>query len=90
MSGGHFDYQHHRMHDIIMELDHIIETNKQENEWGKARNYPEEILDIFKKAKVDLHKIYDIIHEIDYLLSGDHGEDSFLKKIEVLKEKKYE
>lgn len=43
--------------------------------------YPEEVLEEFKNAAeaVKLAQIY--IHRIDWLLSGDDGEESFLRRL---------
>lgn len=43
--------------------------------------YPEEIIQEFKKGIEIIKKAQIYIHRIDRLLSGDDGEDSFIKKL---------
>lgn len=44
--------------------------------------YSEEIINEFKNAVYILKKAYIYTHRIDWLLSGDDGEDSFLKRLQ--------
>lgn len=44
--------------------------------------YPDEVIDKFKEAVVILNKASIYAHRIDYLLSGDDGEESFLKRLQ--------
>jgi len=44
--------------------------------------YPEEVIEKFKEAVVILRKASIYAHRIDYLLSGDDGEESFLKRLQ--------
>lgn len=44
--------------------------------------YPDEVMEKFKEAVVILRKASIYAHRIDYLLSGDDGEESFLKRLQ--------
>lgn len=44
--------------------------------------YPDEVIEKFKEAVVILNKASIYAHRIDYLLSGDDGEESFLKRLQ--------
>lgn len=79
MSGGHFEYQQHRLRDIADTIDSLILNNKVEDEYGYKRDYSPEVLEKFKKASTLLKKAYDMAHEIDWLVSGDTDEDAFLE-----------
>lgn len=53
--------------------------------------YSEEVINEFKNAVYVLKKAYIYAHRIDWLLSGDDGEDSFLKRLhEELNKLEYE
>lgn len=81
MSGGHFDYDNYRLTEIADSLDSLVLTNSKKDEYGYSRDYPPEILDIFKKAEQDCRQLERILHEIDYLVCGDTGEETFLERI---------
>lgn len=44
--------------------------------------YPDDVIEKFKEAVVVLRKAAIYAHRIDYLLSGDDGEESFLKRLQ--------
>lgn len=85
MSGGHFDYQHHRLNDIIAELKHLIDINdsKELNEYGERIGYgfSEETINVFKDTVNLATKVYNNIHAIDYLICGDIGEETLHERI---------
>ncbi|OQB43776.1 MAG: hypothetical protein BWY02_02985 [bacterium ADurb.Bin157] len=91
MSGGHFPGNYH-IGEIAREIEELVRSNNDTdlNEWGTPRGhfYPPEVIKEFKKA-VKLLKQADVyVHRIDYLVSGDDGEESFLRRLkEDLKEK---
>ena len=89
MSGGNWEYRHHVMNQIADDIELLIENNGKEipkedrDEWS-GTHYPEynvEVIQRFKKAVIALKRAYVYAHEVDYLLSGDTGEESFLKRI---------
>ena len=86
MSGGHFDYQQYRIGQIADDIQLLIDNNDsmERNEWGdpRGRNYPEEVLDKFREAVKVLRTAQVYAQRIDYLVCGDDGEESFLKRLE--------
>ncbi len=44
-------------------------------------NYPDEVIDEFKKAVDFISKAQVYMHRIDWLLSGDDGDESFIKRL---------
>lgn len=84
MSGGHFDYQQYRMHDIAVSIDRLIATNGNQNldEYGDmiGRNYPDHIIARFKEASHTIKQAEDMAQRVDWLVSGDDSEESFMKR----------
>jgi len=79
MSGGHFGYREYSIRIIIEDLEELISTNNGD--------YPPIVINKFKNAIKTLKMAYVYAHRIDYLLSGDDGTESFLKRLkEELKE----
>jgi len=97
MSGGHFNYNQDRIREIREEIQDIInkqgtELPKDELYGSKEyyQEYPEEkfnltyspeIQEIFNEAIEILKKAEIYVQRIDWFLSGDDGEDSFLKRL---------
>ena len=89
MSGGHFEYQQYRLHDIASQIKELIESNDDEYEWGYRRGngYSAETIEKFKIAVDTLEKAAIMAQRVDWLVSGDDGEDSFHRRwAEELKE----
>ena len=86
MSGGHFDYQQYRCHDIATMIDELIASNDDESldEFGNRRGhgYGPEIIELFKLASRTLKRAGTMAQRIDWLVSGDDGEDTFLRRWE--------
>lgn len=84
MSGGHFEYQQFRLHDIAQEIEHLIAINEDssKNEFGDTvgKFYSKETIGQFVKAVKLLDEVGDLVHEIDYLISGDTSEETFLER----------
>ena len=76
MSGGHFEYNQFRIDDITDEIDELIEANNT----PKRENYPPEVIERFKVASKTLKVARKMAHEIDWLVCGDTGTDSFIKR----------
>ena len=87
MSGGHFDYAQYRIEDIAVGIDEVIEANDDEtlNECGQRRGngYPPEVIEKFREAAHTLRQAAEMAQRVDWLLSGDDGEDSFLRRWEI-------
>jgi hypothetical protein len=86
MSGGHFDYQQYRIGQIADDIQILIETNgsTERNEHGDriGRGYPEEVVDRFREAVKVLRTAQVYAQRIDWLVSGDDGPESFLRRLE--------
>ena len=84
MSGGAFDYQQFRLEDIAAEIEHLIKINDsdEKTEWGDdvSCHYSPEIIEKFQETVKVLRTAGKMVHHIDYLVSGDYGEKSFLKR----------
>ena len=82
MSGGHFEYQQYRLHDIASQIKELIESNDDEYEWGYRRGngYSAETIEKFKIAVDTLEKAAIMAQRVDWLVSGDDGEDSFHRR----------
>lgn len=84
MSGGQWDYIQHKIDEAALDLKYIIEDNNHaaniRAEDGKAFN-PQTIAH-FKNAMNAAYLAAIYLHEIDYLLSGDTGEEFFVKHLE--------
>ena len=82
MSGGHFDYNQHRINDISDSIEQLIIDNNIPDEFGYTHSFSPEIIKQFTKAKkiLDIAAIY--AHRIDWLVCGDDGEESFFKRLE--------
>ena len=85
MSGGHFNYNQHRIDDIANDLEEIIKHNGSEelDEYGDRvhRNYNPETIKEFHKAMKILKLAYIYTQRIDWLLSGDDGEETFHERL---------
>lgn len=84
MSGGHFNHEQYRLHDIASEIERLIECNDstEKDDFGceKGRHYPSEIIARFKIAVERLNQAERMVQRIDYLVSDDDGEESFLRR----------
>lgn len=85
MSGGHFDYQQYRLHDIAQSITELIESNdsQHKNSWGETvgRNYSPETIARFREAIHALRIAEIYVQRVDWLVSGDDGEDSFHSRL---------
>lgn len=74
MSGGHFDYEQHRIEDIASSVEEAI---------GKPEVYgfSAATLDEFRHGVAILRRAAIYAQRIDWLLSGDDGEESFHRRL---------
>ena len=77
MSGGHFDYQQYRLHDIAVMIDELVASNNEPGAFGYARNYSEDTIKKFKAASATLELAGAMAQRIDWLVSGDDSEETF-------------
>ena len=97
MSGGRFDYIQLRLqYEVIDEINSIIKKNKIEIpekdrfSWIDYEKYPEdklhsnysdEIINEFKNGIKAIKNACIYIQRIDWFLSGDDGEENFIKRL---------
>ncbi len=83
MSGGHFNYDQHRITGIADEIERLIKTNnsKKKDEYGDDYGNPfkADTIAKFKLAVKTLRQAAIMAQRIDWLVSGDDGEDNFHK-----------
>ncbi len=90
MSGGHFDYDQYKIGYIADEVEQLIVINGKErpskyrNEWDGSHyyEYPPEVIEKFKEGLKILRQAQVYAQRIDWLVSGDDGEESFLRRLE--------
>jgi hypothetical protein len=70
MSGGHFGYEQYTIDQIANEVEELIEDNE----------YSPEVIGTFSEALYFLRRSFIMVQRIDYLVSGDDGEDSFIRR----------
>jgi len=97
MSGGHFGYSQHHITEIIDSIEHELYISGKDKPKEELYNdeeyylkYPEdlkypilsmEVQDNFNKAVEYLKKARIYTQRIDWFLSGDDGEENFLKRL---------
>jgi hypothetical protein len=91
MSGGYFDYKEWHIDQIANDLEVYINKcdRKEEKNWGhddeSGKYIPavydesEEVLNEFRNGLKILRQAFVYAKRIDYLLSGDDGDESFLR-----------
>jgi len=79
MSGGHFNYRQSAIWEIAEEIQHLIDTNDVEDDFGYKREFSTEVLAKFHEAVRILRKGYAYAQRIDWLVSCDDGEEMFLR-----------
>jgi hypothetical protein len=88
MSGGHFDYKQFEITRIADEIEQLIEINGKKRvgrieSWEEPYHYeyPPEVIEKFKEAVLSLRTAQIYAQRIDWLVSGDDGEESFLRRL---------
>lgn len=91
MSGGRFNYDQYKIGHIAESIESIIERNRKPVEkshrWGEwddrefYHDYPDEVIEKFKEGVKILKQAEVYAQRIDWLVSGDDGEESFLKRL---------
>ena len=85
MNGGYFDYKDYHINDIANKIQHyLIDTNEDETlnrgEDQNGRFLKPEIIAKFQEAVLVLRIAAVAAHRIDWYMSGDDGEETFLKQ----------
>ncbi len=97
MSGGAFNYDQYKFkqmaESIQYELDNQGKEKPKEELWCQAdyyekypeerfnHTYPKEVQERLKEAVKIFNKAYIYAQRIDWMLSGDDGEESFLRRL---------
>ena len=98
MSGGAFDYKQYNIEDVARQIEEVVIKNnlpipKECLEWYEREYYNEdnpplyseyskEVIDKMKEGVKYLFLSAIYTHRIDYLISGDDGEEAFLRRLE--------
>ena len=86
MSGGYFDYNQYRINDIADEISKLIATNNDAtlDEWGDriGEFYDDEVITMFRDGLEALERAAIYAQRIDWLVSGDDGPKTFMKRLE--------
>ena len=78
MSGGHFNYQQHKLGDIAEEIARLIENNDFDT---IGEGYSPTTITAFKTAVTLLTLSRILVHRIDRLVSGDDSEERFQERL---------
>lgn len=88
MSGGHFDYNQHRIKEIADSVEDIIRKNGKKKDYKVSSwendhyyEYPPEVIEKFKEGLDILRKAEIYAQRIDWLVSGDDGDETFLERL---------
>ena len=85
MSGGHFDYKQYGLQEVADTLIGDIARCKVKTSWREA--YDEQVIERMEDGLKAIVEAAVYMNRIDWLLSGDDGEDTFLRRLrEDLKE----
>lgn len=97
MSGGHFGdcgYDYYKVAQFADELEQEILNNGkgkyEDRTYGQEwyPNHEPQVIEYLKQQLPKMRKMVEIMRHIDYLYSGDHGDDTFMKRVEEV-ERKY-
>lgn len=97
MSGGHFDYKQYEIDVIADSIQHKLDIQGKElpedmrwynkewyNEYPEDRFYPTyspQVQEVMRTAVKKLREAAIYAQRIDWFLSGDDGEESFIKRL---------
>lgn len=84
MSGGYFYISHFGIIEEADEIGTVIRQNDSAelDDYGDpiGRGYSPEVLERLREAEATLRRAAIMLNRVDYLLSGDDGPESFLKR----------
>ena len=95
MSGGAFDYYEHHLNYIAEAIEARILRDFRRTDSNWQTGAPEEVDELgcdtpdqrekivaeAKRLAADLRTMYERVKNLDYLLSGDHGSESYIKTL---------
>lgn len=87
MSGGKYDYKQHHIRDIYEEIEFLLEAQGKLQDFDMYENeyyyetFRPDVEEAMKEGVEILKKAYVYAHRIDWYLSGDDGEDNFLRRL---------
>lgn len=86
MSGGAFDYQQYRLHDIAESIKEEMKNNRTRPDWidpedWDGQKWSDKTIDEFKIAISLLNVAEVYAQRIDWLLSGDDSEETFHERL---------
>jgi hypothetical protein len=85
MSGGHFNYDQYRLLYMADDIEDIIlnNDNEEKDQWGDGigRGYSPDVVERLKKGVRILRQAFVYAHRIDWLLSGNDGEERFIRRL---------
>jgi len=73
MSGGYFNYKQYQINEVADKIEHFIKS--KDNDFNKTT------LRKIKKGLKVIRAAAIYANRIDWLLSGDNGEETFLKRL---------
>ena len=86
MSGGFYDYKQYVLDEIADSIQLEIEQNDSTEDDGfghdRGRHYAPLVIDRMSEAVMALRIASIYAQRVDWLLSGDDGEESFLRRLE--------
>lgn len=83
MSGGYFDHQQWVINSIADDIEELIETNNDADEFGNVRGYNKATLDAFREGVKALRRAAVYAQRIDWLVSGDDADDTFHARLKA-------
>ena len=85
MSGGHFNYDQYKIEQIADDIEQIIFSNNTNkvDQYGDRLGYrfTQKTIAKFQKTVSLLRQARIYVQRIDWLVSGDDGEETFLRRL---------
>jgi len=77
MSGGHFDYDQYKINSIAIAVEDAIANND-----ANEHPYPYNVIKEFKTGLKHLNLAAIYAQRIDWLISGDDGNEAFIRRLD--------
>lgn len=78
MSGGYFDYEHHKLFGIAESIRELLRSDRYKE---FRESLSEDSLEAIHIGEVMVRVAYIYAHRIDYLISGDDSDETFLERL---------